>query len=345
MKPEFYTGYTVYRNPHPKRGLVFVVLHSGPALETPTSRDDNAGTVASLCALYSGGHLVTSGISRKITWGVDFNRDIPEKEKAIEHYPLFIKDVEKKKLKKYRKRYAWAAKNTTDHNKRLKMYRDFWSGVKGLGNFYIIVHRKYCRIKNYPSVMDIATFRSKGIDDKVLKAIVDDINGEKDFFNKVERVYKDAVLLEQTRVVDRVERIFGEFDLKRMKIEYKENIKNDIKTIKKWADKKFIKRLEKNFNKTNFMSATRNALKNAPQPGITMDTIFKGDMSYGPRKQLNMGNGNIVMQIEINEFFSKFYPNEAAEIICDIINKIKNVKKYKSLGLSQTQIVKFLKND
>ena len=172
---------------------------------------------------------------------------------------------------------------------------------------------------------------------------MDEINKEKKFFKKVENVYKDAIMLEQKRTVSRIERIFGGFALDKMKIEFKENIMNDMKVIKKWAEKDVVRRLEKDFSKRNFLAAVRNALKNGPAPEVTMDMIFRGDLSHGPKKELRIGQNNIVMQIEINEFFSRFYPNEAAEIICDIIEKIKSVKKYKTMGLSQTQIVKFLR--
>lgn len=343
MKAEFHPGFSVYRNPHPKHGLVFVALHSGPAPETPTSRDENAETVASLCAELTGGHLVMAGIPRKVTWGIDFNRDIPDKSKAIRYYPKFLEDKDREMLKRYRDVYGWASKDATDHASRLRIYKQFWSTVRGLGSFYVIMHRKLCRIKNYPSVMDIATFKSKGIDEKILKVIVNDVNNEKAFFGRVEKMYKDAVLLEQSRILKRIERLFGKFDLKKIEIEYRNNIMGDIGNIRKWADKDALKKMNKNLNKRNFLAATRNALKGAPPPAVTMDTLYKGELSHGPRTQLRLGQRNIVMQIEINEFFSRFYPTEAAEIIADIIKKVKSIEKYKSMGISQTQIAKFLK--
>ncbi|RLI96055.1 MAG: hypothetical protein DRO99_05090 [Candidatus Aenigmatarchaeota archaeon] len=343
MKPDFYNGFTVYKNPNPRNGLVFIMPHSGPALETPVSRDDNSETVGSLCAMELGGHMVISNVSRKPIYGIDFNRDIPTKEMALKYYPVFVEDKERLKLKKYRDRYGWVAKDTGDYYSRLRTYKQFWSIAKGLGSFYVLMHRKLPRIKNYPSVMDIATFGGRGIDQKVLKTIVDEVNNERTFFKTVAGHYKDSIVLEESRVVNRIEQIFSEFSLRKIQIEYKENIMQDLKAIRRHADKRFYGRLKKNFTKKNFLMCVRNALRNAPDPLITMDTIFKGELSFGPKKQLDIDNRNIVMQIELNEFFSRFYPNDAAEIISHIITKIKSVEKYKSLGLTQTEMLKFLK--
>src|SRR3989344_3322044 len=92
MKTEFKKGYIVYKN---KDDPVFVVPHSGPALEIATSRDDNAETVASLCWKKDGGVLIVSGIPRRRQWGIDFNRDIPNIDKAIDTSIWVNDDIEK----------------------------------------------------------------------------------------------------------------------------------------------------------------------------------------------------------------------------------------------------------
>ena len=45
--------------------ITWVTPHSGPSLETPTSRDDNSDTVASKCWLNVGGKLIVSTMPRK----------------------------------------------------------------------------------------------------------------------------------------------------------------------------------------------------------------------------------------------------------------------------------------
>src|SRR3989338_5097901 len=90
MISEFYRGFSVYKNS--ENGIVIVAPHSGPALETTTSRDDNSETVASLCFKKMGGTLIISNMSRKRYWGIDFNRDIPSKETATKMFDMFSKE-------------------------------------------------------------------------------------------------------------------------------------------------------------------------------------------------------------------------------------------------------------
>lgn len=345
MKPEFYRGFTVYRNLKPQWGLVLVVLHSGPSLETPTSRDMAADTVAGICAKNLNGNLVLSNTSRKRIYGIDFNRQNPPKNMALKYYHLFMDDVKMEALHDYRKKYAWVARDAGDHEERSRIYNRMWSLVRHLGSFYIMMHSKYCRIKNYPSVMDINTFAGKGVDPKIIKEVVNDINKEyKAFFRKIEPLYKDSAILEEQRAVNRIERIFSSFNLKKMKIEYKENILNGINFIERYGGVRLSKKLKAKMSKESYISAAKKAIKKSPLPCVTIERIFKGETSYGPRNQIKLGKGKILIQIEVNEFFSRFYPDDAADIIVTLIRKLRNVERYKSMGLTQTEILKFTKN-
>ena len=158
-------GYIVYK----EKGsdFTYVAPHSGPALEIPTSRDDNSETVASLCWMRTGGSLILSTMPRKRSFGVDFNRGIPKKSESLELFKNFMEDQTPKRLYKFRNKYAWSAHNDEDHRKRLKIYQSFWNEVKS-GNTIALIHSAFNRLKLIPSIMDISTFESKGVDKKVL---------------------------------------------------------------------------------------------------------------------------------------------------------------------------------
>ena len=114
--------------------------------------------------------------------------------------------------------------------------------------------------------------------------------------------------------------------------------------MKKYASRRFVARLEKNFNKTNFILASRNALKKTPTPHITVESLSSGKLSLGPKKHL-VGLNKVVLVIECNKFMNYWHPDVAARIICDMVSKIKSVKKYRNMGFGQTQILKFLKGE
>jgi hypothetical protein len=341
MMPEIHPGFVVYKNRGFDHGLVFIAPHSGPSLFRPHSRDSNAETVASLCWEKLGGNLIVGNIPRRQEIGIDLNRRAPDLKSAMDAYDFFLNENGKKETIKYKKKYAWVAKDKKDHKNRQQMYDNFWLTVRNIGNFYVFFHRKMTRLKNYPSVFDIVSFSGKGIEHDIIKEIVNNTNKKhKDFLTSVHENYKEAVLLEQRRILSRIDDYLNTIDQEDF-----EFLNKDIDVIKKYADKKLVKRLENNFNVKNFLMAVKSVLNRTPEPRMTLESIFTGDLAHGPKNELRIGDKNIVLEIEINEFFSKFYPEKMAEIISNIIKEIRSIEKYRMLGFTQTQIKKFITKD
>jgi len=319
MNIKFYPGFVVYRN---GKGPTYVTPHSGPALEITTSRDDNSETVASLCWLKTGGTLIVSNISRKRLFGIDFNRDIPPLEKALNYYDKFRKDEDQEALYEYRKKYAWVARDKEDYKSRLKIYQGFWSKVRK-GHFIVLVHRAFTRLKAVPSVMDLSTFRGRGIDTRFLKRVVSDINTKySEFFDLTDFEYKNVAYLEQKRAINNILRIYGDFDLKKIKADFLTNIKKDLRVIKRYANKRLIKRLDDDFSPQNFLLATRSALEKIDNPKITVEHVFRGSLATGPKRQLFPARNRIIIQFEPTTFLNFWYPNEASDMIIEIVNRV-----------------------
>ncbi|MCK4532038.1 MAG: hypothetical protein KAT94_04155 [Candidatus Aenigmarchaeota archaeon] len=339
---DFRPGFIVYRN---GPGPVWVCPHSGPAVEIPTSRDQWSETIASLCWLKMGGTLIVSTIPRKQMYGMDFNREIPPKDSSLNLWPQFVKDENKERLEKYRKVYSWTAVDEADHKHRLKIYNDFWNTVRRAGNIIVFLHTQFTRIKNFPSVMDVITYRGRGVKNEIIKAMVKKTNEKyEQFFRHIEKPYKDEIYLEQQRVIDRIKEVFSEFNPDKMKVEYKTNILSDLDIIKKYANRKVYRRLQKEFNEKNFLSALKSALKQKIHPHITVESIFKGQKALTMKKPL-FREGNIVMEVETTRFLGNWYPRRASEIVMEILKDMVSVEMYRKMGFKQTQIVKFLKKE
>lgn len=319
MQVKFYPGFAVYRN---GRGPMYVTPHSGPALETTTSRDDNSETVASLCWLKTGGTLVVSNIPRKRLFGIDFNRTTPPIKKALEYFEKFKKDEDQEMLYEYRKKYAWVARDIWDYRNRLMIYKNFWRIVKK-GSFIVLVHRAFTRLKAVPSVMDLSTFQGKGIDTMFLKRVVADINSRYyDFFELTDFEYKNVVYLEQKRAINNLLRIYGDFEMKKIKADFLTNIKKDMKVIRKYSKKRLIERLDDDFSPQNFLLATRSALEKIGYPKITVEHVFKGSLATGPKTQLFPTKDKIIIQFEPTTFLNSWYPEEASNMIIEIVNRV-----------------------
>ncbi|MBN1377506.1 hypothetical protein JW949_04225 [Candidatus Woesearchaeota archaeon] len=340
MRPDFEEGFTVYRN---GSGVVFITQHSGPNLETPTSRDEYSDMVASLCFRKVGGTFILSNISRKRIWGIDFNRMKPQMDMALKYYKNFEADINRRELVKYRKKYAWVAADKKDHDYRERIYDLFWSTVRRSGVFFIFLHTKFTRPKNFPIIMDVVNFRGKGINTRIMKKIIAEINKtNNEFFRSIKDLYIEEAAVESRRRAYRIKKVFGDFSIKKSGIEYKKNLKKDFSFIKKYGDKEFVENLINNFTSRNFVLAAKNAMENAPAPYVSLNEIFGGETAYGPKTELKMGQDNVVLEIEVSEFMNKFFPEEASDIILAIVNSIQNLKRYKKLSKRQSELPNFI---
>ena len=215
-------GFTVF-----ERGskIAWITPHSGPCMETPTSRDDHSDTVASLCWKKVGGWFIMSTMPRKRIYGIDYNRDPPTLKDALKYYGWFTANENPEKLQQYRMKYSWVARNRRDHFTRRKIYRNFWDTVKKSGRNMVFVHRKFSRLKNFPSIMDVVAYEDHGYNRDMLRTVVSRVNRKfSPFLKSISRNYKNAIILEEQRVVDRVKEIFPDFDMEKIGIEYKTHI-------------------------------------------------------------------------------------------------------------------------
>ncbi len=334
-------GFLVYENGNDE--ITWVAPHSGPSLETPTSRDDNSDTVASLCWMKIGGKLIVSTMPRKRMMGIDFNRDAPPMRKSIKYYEWFRDNKNPEDLQEYREKYAWVSKNRVDYARRLKIYKDFWDEIKASGRTVVFIHRKFTRLKNFPSAMDLVAYRDYGFSRQLLKKTVERVNKKHGpLLQKISKNYKNAIIMEEQRVIERVLEVFGNFDLSNIDAEYRGHMMGDIDKIRKMASPKIVKSLEKNFTPANLMMGVRSALRNGGDIEVTLESIFKGEKAIGKIKSISRSKN--VIQIESNAFMNYWYPNETSDIILDIVNEIKPMMKITNYLKEKSWPFGFLKN-
>ena len=252
-------------------------------------------------------------------WGIDFNRDIPPKKFALEMFHKFVDGKDRNSLFRYGEKYGWVAINEEDYNRRLYIYKKFWRDI-GKGNFIILIHRAFPRIKLLPGIIDVLSFNSE-LKEKLLQT-VDKINFKyRLFFKNVEKDYKQMVLFEEKRIVSNILKVHKTFDLNKMNLEFKQDLKKDLEVVKKFAEEHYLKRLEKHFTPKNFIFAVKNALKNIGPPKVTVERAFKGSLSFGPKRMLE--SSKTVIQIEPTRFMNFWYPKVAADIIKEIVVKLR----------------------
>ena len=258
-------------------------------------------------------------------WGIDFNRGIPSKELALKHFKDFQDKEYGGNLVDYRKKYAWVAIDEEDYNNRLNIYRDFWDEVKK-GKTIIMIHRAFPRLKAYPSILDIVTFNSKGVNKEVLKGVIEKVNSKYySFFKNVENDYKFMVKFEEKRFCSELLELFHEFDIDKIDKEYGDHLRKDVEKIKKYADKDIIKELEEKFTPQNFVKGVESALNNMGIPEITIEEVFTGDLAVGPKKELFPNEGKVIIEVEGSRFINFWHPHVAKDIIIDVVNGLTKV--------------------
>lgn len=339
---KIHPGFIVYRNGF---GPVWVCQHTGPAFVSPSSRDDNSDVVASLCWLRTGGTLILSTLSRRRQFGIDFNRDMPPQDLSILVWNDFINDKVTKRVRSYENRYAWVAKDKIDYENRKKIYENFWRTIKNSGNIIIFFHRSLTSLTNFPSIMEMITYKGQGVRLEIISAIVDNINKKyENFFKNINNHYKHTVLLEEFRFIDCVKSYCKDFSRKVMYEYDKERYENNLRVIEKYANKKIVEYVKRNFNEENFVKAIKSVLKSKALPQITVENRFTGNKALTMKKPIFSGK-NIVMEIESSSFINYWYPHTARNIIIDLLNSLVSVDMYRKMGIKQTQIIKFIKSN
>lgn len=319
MDFKIHRGFSVFRDG--KNDVAIVTLHSGPALEIVTSRDDNSETVASLCWKKIGGNLIISNMPRKRWWGIDFNRDIPTFKSAVKAYQDYEENPNS--LVEYRRKYAWISKDSKDYEERLRIYQKFWEEVIKKKDV-IFIHRAHNRIKTLPSIIDVVSFEGKGVKKSVLAEVIKDINTKYyRFFKGVENDYKDSIVFETKRVILNILRIYKTLDLDKIGIEFKSDLEKDLKKIDEYADKIALKRLRANLTPQLFIEAVKNSVNNAPTPEVTIENVFSGSLAHGPYRKISPFKDRIVIEIEPTYFMNFWHPHIAAEIISDIFEGVR----------------------
>jgi hypothetical protein len=335
-------GFIVYKNGY---GPVWVCPHSGPAFENPFDRDENSEVVASLCWMKTGGSLIISTIPRHRAFGIDFNRDAPERNTSNLLWEEFEKNPDSRRVKQFEENYAWLSKNVSDFRSRQKIYENFWKTIRLLGNIIIFIHREHTFLPNFPSIMEIITYQGEGVNKEIVKAIVNNINKKyEDFFKDVSNHYKHTVLLEELRFIDRIKMQGSKFDIKEMSYNQKRRLGRSFKVIENYSDKKVTQNLIKNFNEKNYVSAVGSVLRKNIHPIVTIENRFRGDKALKMKKLL-LNRRNIVMEIESSSFINYWHPVVAKDIIIDLLNELVSVDMYKRMGMKQTQIMKFIKSE
>lgn len=277
-----------------KEGPFFIVPHSGLALDNPVGEiDTGTQSVAYHYIKKYGGSAVFSLFSREREIGIDFWRPLPEDDRRERKYAFFL------------------SSNEEDDEKE-KIYKKFWDFVLSQESETIVaLHRQLPRVKNHPSMIDVVSFKGRGFSKKKMGNVIDKINEKyekkfywmRDEYRQLMLVYVDYFFLK-----------------------YKENIRRELKgDLDKLISLGILseKEVDGNITKTLFEESIARLLRKQPDLKVTLDKNFTGD-TIGNIIQL-LFKDRFLVEFEINQLLSQYYPYLSAKIIHDIISEYRKL--------------------
>jgi len=313
MDPQFKKGYLLYEKNELTPALV--CPHSGPAITTPIARDDHSETIAFQCWKELGGKLIISSLPRTQVFGIDFNRDIPPKNLSIDLYHQIVNEPSTRDLMRFKKKYAWLAKDEDDYYKRLNIYQNFWSEAEE-SSHVLLYHKSFTKMKAIPSILDIIPIKGKKT---VINSIIHGLNKKYEpFLRGIERDFKQAVLIETKRTINRIVKKYGKFDINLIEEDTNPNFRKDINNMLKYANRFYIKKLKDKWNIANYLETIKSALRNSPHPNFTMAHVHDATLAHGPKRKLLISPKKLILELEINAFVGYWYSEKIAEIIKDL---------------------------
>lgn len=284
MKVTFSKGYALFESRNP--GPLYVAPHAGLSYEHPTEYQDEGTHYIAVQAAKKGGAAIVSFLSRERDIGIDYYRQEPTKEIALEQYPL-LRQGAKRKTRKFRKAYAWAAADDATHYEKAVLFNDFWRTIKDSNKPILFIHRQFLNPMRHPSILDIVAFNRK---ENVRKA-VDELNKRytKVFIHMLPK-YKET------------------FYFKNNKLLYQKALQKDTRI-------KFFNKVERNIEKRT--SRFERKMEKMPFIGVTFQRNFKGE-SIKPLIERDFHDyKEPIAQLEFSEFLSVHFPDVAVRLAVD----------------------------
>ncbi len=275
-----------------KAGPMYVAPHAAPAYEKPGDHQDhNTHFIAYRLAL-NGGRALVSSITRERVFGVDFYKPSPDMKTALSHYKTFESGRIGEK-RKYRKKYAWVARNRDEHKIKNTIYNNFWSEIMNCDCPVVFVHRQFFNPVRHPSLLDVVPFNHR----KKFREAVKKMNGKyRKIFEDLFPVYRKS------------------FEFKTACVLFKEMVLNEYKLRLFHGRKPFIrKRIEKFSRKMEEM----------PYLEITYMKNFSGTLLKMILARHNIKNRKPIVQMEVSEFLARRFPDIAVYIISDIMKHVR----------------------
>ncbi|MAH42297.1 hypothetical protein CL614_01035 [archaeon] len=155
-----------------KRGPVFIAPHATYSLNPLCRGDVGSEVISAELVKRLGGMAFVSTVPRTGDHGIDYFRKPASLSEA--HQMFKARDNPESRLK-FEKKFAFFARDEDEYLEKVTKYNQYWTSIRTLSkkkSLFVIVHAQGMRMKNFPSLIDVATSNGRWINSDAMKGVI-----------------------------------------------------------------------------------------------------------------------------------------------------------------------------
>ena len=329
MRAFYKEGFLLLKSGKP--GPVFVAPHSTMTLISITRGDVSSELITARLVKKLGGFAVISTVPRKGRYGVDYFRESATMEEAIKMFNASkSNDYDARYM--FEGRYAFFARDEEEYLEKANIYNQFWTTVETLSPknpLFVLMHSQGTRLKNFPSLLDIATLNGEWMNEKRVKSVLDGVNEKnaKTFVSLKKELKRYSGAWANIWLRNAILYRFGKFDLKKLQGSFKATLEDDIKKAAILLNEDF-KSLLKQLTWENYLDLVGRCVDEKPFE-ITYQNAFDGEPGRESIKKLLNRCGGEAILFETLTFLNEVHPSLSVKLVSDVLSAMERKEKLK----------------
>jgi hypothetical protein len=233
---------------------------------------------------------------------------------------------------KFEGRYAFFAKDEEEYLEKANVYNQFWTTVETLSSknpLFVLMHSQGTRLKNFPSLLDIATLNGEWMSEKKIRDVLDEVNAKnrKTLLSIKEDMKKYAKSWAEIWMRNSILFRFGEFDFKKMKGSFKASVESDIQKAALLLNEDF-KALLKDLTWEGYIHLLERCIDER-QFEVTYQNTFNGEPGRDRIKKLLSHCGGEAILFETSTFLNEVHPEISIKLVSDVLDAMERKEKLK----------------
>jgi len=318
MRVFYKEGFLLFKSEKP--GPVFIAPHATMSLLSIVRGDVCTELITARLVKKMGGIGVVSTVPRKGKYGIDYFRWPATMKEAT---AMFKMENDYEARYKFEKKYSFFARDEEEYLEKASTYNQFWTTVETLAPnnpLFVLVHAQGTRLKNFPSLLDLATLSGKWMDEKKVIETIEKVNRKYNFERYKDDLKYYALAWARMCLKRAIEYRFGSFDLKKIKGSFRVALEDDIEKAASLLGRD-KKELLKNFTFQKYLLLIEEVI-DSKEFGITYQNAFDGQPGEERVKKLLDKCGGQAILVEASTFLNEMYPDVSVKLIKDVIEEI-----------------------